>query len=43
MLPPVIDVEYYGNYNAVTVNQTSVDAILEPLIKSLKAKYGMLP
>ena len=41
MLPPVIDVEYYGNYNAVTVNQTSVDAILEPLIKSLKAKYGM--
>jgi Lyzozyme M1 (1,4-beta-N-acetylmuramidase) len=43
MLPPVIDVEYYGNYNAVTVNQTSVDAILEPLIKSLKAKYGMDP
>ncbi|MCI2062737.1 MAG: glycoside hydrolase family 25 [Eubacteriaceae bacterium] len=43
MLPPVIDVEYYGNYNAVTVNQASVDAILTPLIKAVKSKYGMDP
>ena len=43
MLPPVIDVEYYGSYSAMNISQTTVDTVLEPLIKKIKSHYGMNP
>ena len=43
MLPPVIDVEYYGSYSAMNISQTTVDTVLEPLIKKIKSHYGMKP
>jgi lysozyme len=43
MLPPVIDVEYYGSYSAMNISQSTVDTVLEPLIKKIKSHYGMDP
>lgn len=42
-LPPVIDVEYYGSYTASTVTQDTVDAVLAPLEKKLRRRYGKKP
>ena len=43
MLPPVIDLEFYGSYTKNTLTEASVRAILDPLVKALKQRYGMDP
>ncbi|MGI6204476.1 MAG: GH25 family lysozyme [Anaerovoracaceae bacterium] len=42
-LPPVIDIEYYGNYTEATVTQDTLDSVLEPLEKQLRSHYGKKP
>ena len=42
-LPPVIDIELYGKYNDVPLDEKSVRAILDPMIKRFCDEYGENP
>lgn len=43
MLPPVVDVELYGDYRFNPPSRHQVAQILEPMLKALEAHYGVMP
>lgn len=43
MLPPVVDVEYYGDFAVTHPSTATVDNILKPLLKMLEDTYGQKP
>ncbi len=43
MLPPVIDLELYSEFETNEPSQETVDSILVPLIAAMKDEYGMDP
>ncbi len=43
MLPPVIDLEYYGEFLYIHPSKYTVDKILRPLIDTLESHYNMKP
>ena len=43
MLPPVIDIEYYGEFNENPPTKSKVISILIPLIETLESHYGTEP
>jgi len=43
MLPPVVDVEFYGNKNKNPPSKEHTQAILNNLLEELEAHYGMKP
>jgi lysozyme len=42
-LPPVVDVELYGNFSDVPPSLETVRAILDPLLRQLETRYGAKP
>lgn len=42
-LPPVVDIEFYGNKAANPPKREEVQAILDPLLQRLEAQYGQKP
>ncbi len=43
MLPPIIDIEFYGEYQDNPPSKSEVVSILIPLIEELEAHYGVEP
>ncbi len=43
MLPPVVDLEFYGDYNHDPMDAEQCHAILIPLLEKLEAHYGVKP
>lgn len=43
MLPPVVDLELYGDFINDHPSQETVDSILKPLLQELEEYYGMKP
>lgn len=43
MLPPVVDIEFYGRYLKEPPEREQVRAILNPLLAALEEHYGMKP
>ena len=43
MLPPVVDMEFYGEYLEKPPEREQVRAILDPLLEALEAHYGGKP
>lgn len=43
MLPPVIDVEFYGKFSSVHPDVSTVHSILTPLLQEVKKECGMDP
>lgn len=42
-LPPVVDIEFYGEYLDTPPEKERVRAILDPLLERLEAHYGVKP
>ena len=42
-LPPVIDIEFYGDYLEEPADRESAQAILDPLLAALEERYGVKP
>lgn len=42
-LPPVVDIEFYGEYLETPPDKEHVQAILDPLLERLEAHYGAKP
>ena len=42
-LPPVVDLELYGNFISSHPSQETVDSIISPLLEKLEAHYGKKP
>jgi len=43
MLPPVVDIEFYGRYLEDPPEQAQVRAVLDPLLEALEDAYGVKP
>jgi len=43
MLPPVVDLEFYGSYLKQPLERGQVRAILDPLLTALEGHYGVKP
>ena len=43
MLPPVVDVEFYGDYTEVHPGKKKLRRILDTVLQELEAHYGMRP
>ncbi len=43
MLPPVVDMEFYGPYLETPPDREQVRAVLDPLLDALEAHYGVKP
>lgn len=43
MLPPVVDMEFYGEYLEKPPEREQVRAVLDPLLEALEAHYGVKP